>query len=330
MPPPPGPADATARLRAHALRLGFDLCGVARAEPLHAELADLRAFLAEGRHGDLEWLAREPERRCDPTVALPGCRAVVVLAMNYQVPEDRERVDPEPAARIARYARGRDYHRVFEKRLRKIARAIDAADGASRSKPYVDHGPVMERAWAVRAGLGFVGKHTLLIHPERGSWFLLGCVLTTADLEPTVGEPSRSGCGDCRRCIDACPTGAITDSWRFDARRCISYLTIEQASPPPQELADATRPWLFGCDVCQEVCPYNQKRSVPREDGPFGTHRLPAAWGLSELTAMAETELAERIAGTPLIRVGAVKLKRRAGEIASGEVRPGPLGDSNR
>lgn len=309
--------DLRTALEARARDLGFDGFGVARAEALEREEAELRAWLAGGRHGQMEWLARDPARRADPARVLPGCRSVVVLAMNYQVPEEAERRDPPPAGKVARYARGRDYHRVMEKKLRKLARFLDEhGPTGTQSKPYVDYGPVMERQWAARAGLGFLGKHTLLIHPLAGSYFLLGVVLTTAEMEPTAPPDAAMGCGDCRRCIDACPTGAITEPWRFDARRCTSYLTIEHKGAIDAELAAKFEGYVFGCDICQDVCPYNRSRARPAADDHFAPRILPAEWSLAEMLSLTEEELRDRFAQSPVRRAGAESLRRNARLVA--------------
>lgn len=299
-------------------QLGFDWFGVARAEVLDNELTDLRAFLEDGRHGTMEWLARDPERRTDPARVLPGCRSVVVLGINYQQRDEVERRDGPPVGKISRYARGRDYHRVFEKRLRKLCRFLaHHGPAGTESKWYVDYGPVMERQWAQRAGLGFIGKHTLLIHPMQGSYFFLAIVLTTAELEETPRRDDSSGCGDCRLCIDACPTGAITEPWRFDARRCLSYLTIEHSGPVDEALWPQFEGWVFGCDICQDVCPYNRKRATPAPEDAFAPRKAPAEWSLAEMLQLTEDKLDDAMWGNPLRRAGHESLIRNAVIVAS-------------
>lgn len=306
-------AALSAAVRRRADELGFDWFGIAEAGVLAEERAHLLDWLADGRHGQMEWLARDPDRRCDPARVLPGCRSVVVVGVNYQVPEEADGADPPPAGKVARYARGRDYHRVLDKPLRKLARFLDAhGPEGTRSRAYVDHGPVDERAWARRAGIGFVGKNTLLIHPDQGSWFFLGVVLTSAALEPTPPRPDMPDCGDCRRCIDACPTGAITDPGVLDARRCISYLTIEHKGPIAPELAAHMEGWVFGCDVCQEVCPYNIKRARPAETDRFAPRLVPARWSLAAMAELTDEELTTRLAQSPVRRAGAESLRRNA------------------
>lgn len=307
------PADRTRLAIDRARELGFDAAGVATATRLDEELARLREWLAQGRHGTMDWLARDPERRCEPDLVLPGCRSVLVLALNYQAPEELDARDAPPAGKVSRYARGRDYHRVMDKPLKKLARFLNSLGGeGTHSKPYVDHGPVLEREWAVRAGLGFVGKHTLLINPSAGSYFFLGVVMTTLEMEPTAQPATAAGCGDCRRCIEACPTGAITEPWKLDARRCISYLTIEHKGAIDPELAARMDGWVFGCDACQDVCPYNQKRARPATEDRFAPRLVPAAWSLAEMLALTEEDVEARFAQSPLRRAGAESLRRNA------------------
>ncbi|MCC5876255.1 MAG: tRNA epoxyqueuosine(34) reductase QueG, partial [Candidatus Sumerlaeia bacterium] len=270
------------KLEAEARRLGCGWFGVAPAASLDKDLVALRAWLEAGQHGDMEWLARDPQRRCDPNQVVEGCRSVVVLGLNYL----REALPADPAppppgmGRISKYARTRDYHRVLEKILKSLARYIDNElfPGAT-TRGYVDYGPVMERPWAARAGIGFVGKHTLLIHPAEGSFHFLAVLLTTADLQSSHPvQVDMPDCGDCRRCIDACPTGAITEPWKLDARRCLSYLTIEKEGTIDEEFWPQTAGYIFGCDICQDVCPYNRKRAVVRQEpSPLGAPLVPAA-----------------------------------------------------
>jgi epoxyqueuosine reductase len=310
------PLDPAA-LGEHVRSLGFDWFGVAAAAPLERELEDLRQWLGDGRHGEMAWLAKEPERRADPARVLEGCRSVIVVGLNYLRDTSFKQSDPTPPGhgRVSKYARSRDYHRVFEKLLAKLCRHIrqEFAPGAE-ARAYVDYGPVMERPWAERAGLGFRGKHTLLIHPREGSFHFLAVVLTTALIRPTPSpELPMPGCGDCRRCIDACPTGAITEPWKLDARRCLSYLTIEKAGPINAEFWPQFEGNLFGCDICQDVCPYNQSRAKPRSDGPLGEPMVAETLSLAELIRDAEGVL-ERLgeASSPLKRAGAESLRRNA------------------
>ncbi|HYF52959.1 MAG TPA: tRNA epoxyqueuosine(34) reductase QueG [Salinarimonas sp.] len=314
-----------AQLEAKARALGFDAVGCAAAEELTEDLAQLRVWLEQGRHGDMTWLARDPERRADPRRVLEGCRTVIILAMHYlqePLPPPAEAVASPPAGlgRISKYARTRDYHRVMEKRLRKIARYIDEelCPGA-QSRSFVDYGPVFERQWAQRAGLGFIGKHTLLIDPRRGSFFFLGSVLTTAEITHPLPSPATTySCGNCRRCIDACPTGAITAPHQFDATRCISYLTIEKQGAIEDRFWPEMRGYVFGCDICQDVCPYNQARA---EEGPslaLGGALVPATLPLADWLTRPEQVL-QQLEGqsSPLRRAGPEALRRNAAVVAS-------------
>lgn len=314
------------QIEQEARALGFDWFGWAPARALESDLEQLRSWLADGRHGDMAWLGKEPERRADPRRVLDECRTVIVVGMNYlreavpgvEAVEEQAR-GSAPLGRISKYARTRDYHRVMEKALRKLARLIDQeAFPGARSRGFVDYGPILERPWAALAGLGFVGKHTLLIHPRQGSFFFLGVLLTTADLGPAPSEPLREGCGDCRRCIEACPTGAITEPWKLDARRCLSYLTIEKQGPVAEEFWPHASGYVFGCDICQDVCPYNQRRAVPVEQSPLGPQLVGEAVPLVELLRAPEAFLAPlEQTSSPLKRAGAENLLRNAAMVAS-------------
>lgn len=232
--------------RAH----GFDAVGFATAAPLEKEAADLLGWLDEGRHAGMEWMAREPDKRCDPTQLLADVRTVMVLGVNYytnELPEAKER-------RIARYARGRDYHNVLKKRLRKMIRAFEAAVPGLRAKTCVDTSPILEKPWAQRAGLGWQGKHTHLVSRRYGNWLLLAVVLLNVEVAPDLPHPDL--CGTCTACIEACPTGALGPH-KLDARRCISYWTIEHRGPFPTD-APPLHGWAHGCDLCLEACPWNR------------------------------------------------------------------------
>ena len=272
------PPDAKDRIRAAGLACGFDQVGFAPAEaPRHADA--YREWLKRGYHGEMAYMAREDavRRRIRPGDALPGCRTIVVTSLLY---------GPEPAGEtaVARYVGGRDYHDVFEERLDRVVEAIREVDPDAAARRYVDYGPVLERDHAQRAGLGWIGKNTMLIHPELGSYLMLGEVLTDLEIEPDPPFlPDR--CGSCTRCIEACPTDAILDGRMIDARRCISYLTIELRGPIPEALRRPIGTRVFGCDICQEVCPWNSDAPSPA-DRPFGAAPRPAAAG--ELIAWAE------------------------------------------
>ncbi len=250
-------SDAIHRLAKDA---GFELVGVCSATEPFAGLGFYRSWLARGNHAGMTYLVQHAELKANLESVLPGVRSAIVVGANYAQPNP-----PTPGMpRIARYALGRDYHRVMRKRLARVAKELAALLPKARFRACVDSAPVFERELASRAGLGWFGKNTMLINSHRGSWFLIGVLLTDADLPPD--RPSEGGCGTCQSCIDACPTGAIVqmaDRWSVDARKCISYWTIEDPMGRPSELNTAE--WNFGCDICQEVCPFNS----PREHQPL-------------------------------------------------------------
>jgi epoxyqueuosine reductase len=223
----------------------------------------LKEWLARGYEGEMTWISRTAGKRSNPALVLPGVRSIVSVAMNYYTEDEPD--DRPGHGRIARYARGDDYHRVLGDRLESLSEFLDREALDSKNRAYVDTGPVMEKAWAQRAGLGWIGKHSNLVSGQYGSWLLLGEILTTATLDPD--EPGSDLCGTCTLCIRACPTGAITEPYVVDARRCLSYLTIEQKGRIPEELHAAAGNRIFGCDDCLEACPYNhQAASTPEPE----------------------------------------------------------------
>lgn len=272
------PSEIKTALIAQARALGFDDCRIAPAQPA-AHRALFEQWIAEGKHGDMAWLARNPERRTDPTLVLPGAQSVIVLALNYyqggtaypersESSEARKAKDGQPSEkppqtpfRIARYAWNNDYHDLIEKKLRELSDFLTAHGGTQR--PYVDTGPVLERDFASESGLGWGGKSTMQIHRHLGTWFFLADILTTLELPPDAPGPDR--CGTCTRCITACPTQAITAPRRMDARRCISYLTIESKGPIPLEFRHAIGDRIYGCDTCLDACPWNRHAQASHE-----------------------------------------------------------------
>ncbi len=279
-----------------AREAGFDAVGVAPA--IRAPHADaFRAWLAEGCHATMDWLARDPERRCDPGRVLPGARSVIALAMNYYVP-DGPADEGAVRGKIARYARGRDYHNLIAKRLRQFDRALSAEGGTQRC--FVDSGPVLERDFAAMAGIVWHGKSTLALHPKLGTWFFLAAVLTTLDLEP--GTPLADRCGKCTRCLEACPTGAIVAPHKVDARRCIAYWTIEHKGPLPEWIRPLLGDRIFGCDDCLDACPWNRFAQASRE-ADFAA-RAASRWPLRDYLGLNEEAFRRTFEGSPIRRAG--------------------------
>jgi epoxyqueuosine reductase len=247
---------STALVKAAARRAGFHACGIARAGPL--DPAALDRVLDRGWEADMAWLRTQRAERLDPARLLPEVRSVVALALAYHA--GAALPVPEGAGEIARYARGRDYHAVMKRKLRGLVAELEAAEPGIRAFPSSDVAPVMEKAWAQRAGIGWVGKNGCLLTPAHGSWVLLGTILLDRELEPDAPHADR--CGSCAACLPACPTGAIPEPGFVDARRCISFWTIERRGPIPPEVAGRLGSWVFGCDACQAVCPWNEAAAL--------------------------------------------------------------------
>jgi len=315
----PSQADAIKkRIREEALSLGFGAVGFAAAsESPHA--GRLTAWLEAGHHGTMRWMARDPARRSDPRAVLPRAGTVVSVSIPYYRGDwPAGTGDDAPRGRIARYAWGRDYHKRIRRRLKLLARAILAQCPDARWLAYVDTGPMLDRAWAERAGIGWIGKNTNVILQGRGSWSFLGEILTDLELEPD--PPARNHCGTCARCIDACPTRAIVGPYQLDARRCISYLTIEHRGAIPLELRPAIGTRIFGCDDCQEACPWN-RFAVKTEDPEFLGRPGQETPELIPLLSLDEESFRARYQGTAVLRA------KRSGFVRNVAVALGNLGD---
>ena len=246
-------------LKTEAHRLGFLACGIAKAEFLEAEAPRLEQWLRQGKNGEMGYMADHFDMRLDPRKLVPGAKSVISLAYNYFTPQLQ--ADPE-APQLSTYAYGRDYHKVVKKRLKPLMAFINEHFGDVAMRAFVDSAPVLEKAWAQRAGIGWVGKHTNVIRQGAGSFFFLCEIIT--DLELAADPPATDHCGTCRRCIDACPTDAITP-YGVDGSRCISYLTIELKGAIPEEFSGKLENWAFGCDICQQVCPWNRFSNAHNE-----------------------------------------------------------------
>ena len=300
-------------IREYAHGLGFDLVGFTVATPAEEASAFYQKWVLAGFAADMDYLKDHIEAKRSPESMLPGAKSIIAVGLNYNQP--LKETDDGP--KISRYALGRDYHKVLRAKLKKLSAFINQQHPDSNSRICVDSAPIMERTYAQLAGLGWFGKNTLLINSQRGSWFFLGLILTTAELKPD--QPALGGCGTCRACVDACPTGAIVQfegRWAVNSGRCISYLTIENRNEIPPELAEKLSGWTFGCDICQEVCPFNH----PRENAPLraqtttepdflNTRQWPT---LVQLAQIQEPEWDELTQGSPVRRAGIEGLRRNA------------------
>ena len=278
-----------------AHRQGFTSAGFARLRRLDERDESYRRWLADGRAGTMSYLAREPERRFDPRVLDPAFRSVVSLTYPYAAPV-APRIDwrAELRGRIAAYALGRDYHDEVTRRARNVADALTAASPGAVARAYVDTGPVFEREWAAESRIGWIGRNTMLLNRDRGSYFFLAEIFTSAELEPTT-EAYGEFCGTCRRCIDLCPTGALTDGYLMEPRVCISYLTIEHRGPVAREMRPKLGEWIFGCDICQEVCPWNGDAAA----GEANPDLMPS---LPELLALDDAAFSRRFTKSAIKR----------------------------
>jgi len=292
-------------IKEQARALGFDAVGIACVDPARLPASQtlfdrLTTWLHRGYHGVMTWMGRMPEKRADPRLVLPGCRSIISVGINYLTDH---RADERPGhGRIARYAWGTDYHTVMGNRLQHLERQIRTLAPEAVTRSYVDTGPVMEKAWAERAGLGWIGKHSNLVSAQHGSWLLLGEILTTLDLEPD--EPATDLCGSCTLCIQACPTDAITEPYVVDATRCISYLTIElrdEQTAIPDDLAAKLGNRIFGCDDCLDVCPFNLRASCTTEPA-FQPTNATLAPRLADLARCSDKTFAATFHDSPIRR----------------------------
>ena len=240
---------------AEAERMGFDACGIANATALEEESAHVEQWLEDGREGEMGYLTRNKEKRYDPRLLVEGTKSIVTVLYNYY---PKQQIGDGEHYKIAKYAYGADYHDVLKHKMRQLLERIEAQTGKLENvRVFVDSAPVLDRAWGVRCGLGFIGKNTTLIHPKKGSFFFIGHLFLPLELEAT-GQPLTNRCGRCTKCIDACPTGALEAPFHIDARKCISYLTIEYKGSLEGHNPKAFQGWMYGCDSCQDACPYNR------------------------------------------------------------------------
>ena len=316
--------DRSDLIRQLALAAGFDRVGITPARP-PARIDYFNDWLRRGWAGEMAYLHRSRDLRTDPTLLLAGARSVIVVAHNYHhgpaaeptrpagAPDSTAPRNGPPRGRIAQYAWGRDYHRTLRKKLHRLVDQLhEAITEPFETRVCIDTAPIIERETAAAAGIGWIGKNTMVLHQALGSFFFLAEIVTTLELTPS--SPVADHCGSCTRCLDACPTGALVGPYQMDARRCIAYLTIEHRSDIPAELQPLMDDWVFGCDVCQEVCPYNRRPPATGEPAYELTHRnpLPPRPLLTELTNLSEAQYREHLAGSAMRRATLPMLRRNA------------------
>lgn len=307
------PRSLTELIKRKGLELGFSKIGIARAEVLEEEGAGLREWLARGYAGTMSWMEKNPEKRVDVMKIVPNALSVVSLACNYYTPIQHSK--SKENGKISRYAWGDDYHQVLLPRIQELVACIKHEQPGLQAAFYVDTGPVMEKAWAVRAGIGWLGKHTNVISREFGSWLFLGEIILDAPLE--YDHQIEDFCGSCTACIEACPTGAIVEPYVLDSNRCISYLTIEHKGDIPGALKPRLENWAFGCDICQDVCPWNSFQQVTKEPGflPRTGNVEPLLHDLENISA---DEFDKRFNKSPVKRTKKEGLVRNAKAVKEG------------
>ncbi len=305
--------DVKTFIREAAGRHGFQKVGFAEAAALGQEAEDLQLWLDEGHHGSMTWMTRRANERTDPSAYYPPAKTIVVLAMNYYTGPPIETATATATAperpRWSSYAWGDDYHRLLRKRLKALLAEITAAFPQVNGIACMDTSPVMEKVWAKRAGLGWQGKHTVLVTRDYGSWLFLGELLLNVALEPD--SPFEEDlCGSCTACLEACPTGALTAPYRIDTRRCISYLTIQHRGDFSREEAGRLHGWIYGCDVCQEVCPWNLRSAKPSAERAFAPRAFITAFGWEDWAELSRERWEELFKGSAARRAGYEGLRR--------------------
>lgn len=299
----------TEQIKSKALELGFSKVGIARADALSDEGARLNEWLNRGWHASMQWMGKNAEKRMDPSRVVPGAKSVISVAINYFTPQEHSE-DPKHG-KISRYAWGDDYHSLVTKRIQTLFECIIQLAPDTHGRYYVDTGPVMEKAWAARAGIGWQGKHSNIITKEFGSWVFLGEIITTLELD--VDEPMEDFCGSCTACIDACPTDAIREPYVVDSNACISYLTIEHRGEIAESLGKKFDHWVYGCDICQDVCPWNRFQQ-PTEKSEFFPREHNIAPLIDYLRTMTQEEFSQQYKNSP------IKRTKREGIIRNADV----------
>lgn len=294
------------RIKQQAASLGIDKIGIVAAKPLVAERDHLNEWLSRGFHGNMAWMTREPEKRTDPQILFPGAKSVIVVAVNYYTPHEHSET-----GKISRYAWGDDYHDVIGDKLRELLAWIKAEEPSVNGKICVDTSPFMDKAWAVHGGLGWLGKHSNVITKELGSWVFLGSLLLDIELDHDH-ETVDDHCGTCTACLDACPTGAIVEPYVVDSQRCVSYATIELRDEAlPSNIAENLKGWLYGCDICQDVCPWNRFEQ-PTDETRFEPRNGETSLDPDDVIAMTHEEYVERFRRSAIKRAKLSGIKRNA------------------
>jgi epoxyqueuosine reductase len=292
-------------IKSEATRLGFSFCGISKADFLEAEAPILEQWLEQGRHGRMSYMENYFEMRLDPRKLVPGAKSVISLLLNYY-PENEQNTESD-SYNISKYAYGKDYHKVIKAKLKELYEFINSEIGEIGGRVFVDSAPVMDKAWAKKSGLGWMGKNTNIINPKEGSFFFIAELII--DLELEYDGPMKDYCGSCTRCIDACPTDALIAPYQIDASKCISYFTIELRENIPDEYHNKLGNWIFGCDVCQDVCPWN-RFSKPNHEPEFSPTNHILEMNKSEWDEITEDVFVKLFKDSPLKRTGFEGMKR--------------------
>lgn len=307
-------SDKTSAIKEYARDIGFSDCGIAAVEKLNDEYIRYEQWLSLGYHGHLGYMVRNSEKREDISLIVPGARSVIVLTHNYYTPHTHSAAESDTSGKLARYAWGDDYHDVLPPKLEKLSKYIKELYPDTESRCYTDTGPILEKQWAVKAGVGWQGKHSNIISRGYGSWFFIAVIITTAELIPDA--PMQDFCGSCTACVDACPTDAIVQPYVVDAGKCISYWTIE-AKPDiciPEPIAQNMNGWLFGCDICQDVCPWNRFQKHTEEKS-FEPRNNETSIDYIKLETMVQDEFSERFRKSPIKRTKLKGIQRNIAAI---------------
>ena len=306
-------ASLSDKIKQKAIEIGFHKIGIVATASLIEERPHLEQWLAQGYQGEMEWMKREPEKRSDPRVLFPTARSVIVVALNYYTSHEHE--NRSDSGKISRYAWGDDYHDVLKEKLRILLEWIKTQEVDADGKICVDTAPIMDKAWAVRAGIGWLGKHSNVISTDYGSWIFIGEILLNLDLE-YGGETVPDHCGSCTMCLDACPTSAIVQPYVVDSRKCLSYATIELRSEKlPVEIEENLEGWIYGCDICQDVCPWNRFEK-PTGESRFEPRNKETALDLHQILSLTPETYAERFRRTAIKRAKLSGLKRNAAALS--------------